>query len=176
MLDVLSLGYAVSQRPAHLWVRLACAPAVQCPLAAHCCCRTSIRVARFLACEPNRLHADRALPSLSAVADCLLSQNFQVKPRPRPQAPQAAPQAAQQPPRQHFAVRQQPGKVGLSLPQQGWQPPADAAGAAAEPFAPPAHGQQQAAGQQQQQQQEQQQQQPVAAGGPAAMDVEFEDI
>ncbi|KAI7836507.1 hypothetical protein COHA_009653 [Chlorella ohadii] len=107
---------------------------------------------------------------LPPVADCLLSQNFQVKPRQRPQAPPAAPQQqqpqGQQQPRQHFAVKQQPGKIGLALPQQGWQPPADAAGAAAEPFAPPTHGQQQQ-GQQQQQ---------GGGAGPAAMDVEFEDI
>ena len=66
-------------------------------------------------------------------------------------------------------MKQQPGKIGLALPQQGWQPPADAAGAAAEPFGPPAHSQQQ-------QGQGQQGQQQGGGAGPAAMDVEFEDI
>ncbi|PRW20377.1 transcription initiation factor TFIID subunit 9 [Chlorella sorokiniana] len=105
---------------------------------------------------------------LPPVADCLLSQNFQVQPRQRPQAPPAAQQKQQQQqqaPRQHYAVKQQPGKIGLAIPQQGWQPPADAAGAAAEPFAPPAHGQQQ-----------QQQVGAAGAAGADGMDVEFEDI
>ena len=72
---------------------------------------------------------------VTAVADCLLSQNYQIRQRPRPAAPAAAP-AAPQPPRQHFAVKQQHGKLGMSIPQQ-WQPRADAAGGSAEPFAPP---------------------------------------
>ncbi len=73
----------------------------------------------------------------AAVADCLLSQNYQIKQRPRPAAPTAAP-AAPQPPRQHYAVKQQHGKLGMSIPQQ-WQPRADAAGSSAEPFPPPQH-------------------------------------
>ncbi|KAL4421792.1 hypothetical protein ABPG77_009598 [Micractinium sp. CCAP 211/92] len=74
---------------------------------------------------------------LPTVADCLLSQNYQIKQRPRPAAPTAAP-AAPQPPRQHYAVKQQHGKLGMSIPQQ-WQPRADAAGSSAEPFPPPQH-------------------------------------
>lgn len=69
------------------------------------------------------------------MADCLLAQNYQIKQRLRAAAPAAAP-AAPQPPRQHYAVKQQHGKLGMSIPQQ-WQPRADAAGGSAEPFAPP---------------------------------------
>ncbi|KAL4431418.1 hypothetical protein ABPG75_006674 [Micractinium tetrahymenae] len=72
---------------------------------------------------------------LPTVADCLLSQNYQVRQRPRPAAPAAAPPPPQ-PPRQHYAVKQQHGKLGMAIPQQ-WQPKADPTSGSAEPFAPP---------------------------------------
>ena len=110
----------------------------------------------------------------AAVADCLLSQNYQLKPRQRAQRQQAAAGGGggqQQPQRQHFAVTQR-HTIGMQIPQQ-WQPAADAAGAAAEPFAAPAYHQQQqqamAVDPQEQQQQDQQQQQ-------QEMDVDQEEI
>ena len=81
------------------------------------------------------------LPLLThpAVADCLLGAIYQVKQRPRPAAPQPAVPAVLQQQRRHPAGRAR-HKLGMALPQEGWQPPADAAGADAQPFAPPTHG------------------------------------
>ena len=72
--------------------------------------------------------------------------------------------------RQHYAVRPAREKERVSLtavPSTGWQPPADAAGADAQPFElPPAQQQEQQQEEQQQQGQQQQQQ---------AMDVDEEE-
>lgn len=97
------------------------------------------------------------------MADCLLSQNYQHRPRQRPARPQAAGGAPAGPPRQHYAVKHKQA-MGMSIPQQ-WQPAPDAAAGSAEPFAPAAYQQRQP--QQQAQQQEEQ---------GAVMDVDREEI
>lgn len=126
-------------------------------------------VAALRLCPSQLTRSLSSRPLHPAVADCLLSTNYQLKPRPRPPAAAAA-AGYQQPPRQHYAVKQHEGKqkLGLAIPQQ-WQPAADVAGAAAEPFPPPKHQQQAAA---------------AAVGGgaaaglqpPTAMDVDQEEI
>jgi hypothetical protein len=104
------------------------------------------------------------------VADCLLSQNYQLKPQPPAQPPPQSPAAAPGPQRQHLAVRQQ-HSIGVRIPQQ-WQPAADTAGAAAEPFPPPAQRQPVGAlGEAPPQQRQEQQQQ-----RPGGMDIDQEEI
>ncbi|KAI3424361.1 hypothetical protein D9Q98_009914 [Chlorella vulgaris] len=89
---------------------------------------------------------------LPPVADCLLSQNYQLRPKPRPAPPPQLPAArAAGSPRQYYAVKQQHDKLSTKIPQQ-WQPAPDAAAGSVEPFAAPAP----------RQQQQQQEQQPMA--------------